>query len=153
MATVKLGQAFAGRIDDLAGLQRDLRAIDKALPKEIRLAGNEAADIVVKEAQRRARSGRRGQAVRLAPTIRALSEQRAAAIAFGSARFPDAFGWEFGSIQYRQFPGWRGNSTGAGYAVWPAIRETRDEFMQAYQDRLERLAGKHGLPMGKAARG
>ena len=40
-----------------------------------------------------------------------------------------SFGAEFGSILYGQFPEWRGNKEDAGYFLWPAIREFRDEDM------------------------
>lgn len=37
------------------------------------------------------------------------------------------FGAEFGSYVYGQFPEWRGNKDDAGYFLWPAIREFRDD--------------------------
>jgi hypothetical protein len=40
-----------------------------------------------------------------------------------------SMGAEFGALQYKQFEMWRGNRDDAGYFLWPAIREFRDEEM------------------------
>ena len=44
-------------------------------------------------------------------------------------------GAEFGSIQYKQFKMWRGNSDDAGYFLWPAIRQFRDKEFRTEWDR------------------
>lgn len=43
--------------------------------------------------------------------------------------FPWAMGAEFGALQWKQFPNWRGNKDEAGYFFWPAIRDFRDNDM------------------------
>lgn len=42
---------------------------------------------------------------------------------------PWAIGAEFGSIQYRQFPAWRGRGMGAGWFFWPAVEDFKERRM------------------------
>jgi hypothetical protein len=42
---------------------------------------------------------------------------------------PYSFGAEFGAVQWHQFREWRGNQDDAGYFLWPAIREFRNDDM------------------------
>ena len=76
--------ADAIRIEGLKEFQRGLKALDKDLPKALRLAFNEAADIVVSDAKPRVarRSGR------AAGTVKARSTQTASRVAGGGNRAP-----------------------------------------------------------------
>lgn len=135
-----------GRIDveGLRDLQRELRAVDAAFPRELRVANKEAAEIVAKGTRAKFES-MGGSAPKVAPTVKALAQQRNASVKIGggsSVGGQVAMGNEFGSVEFKQFPSWRGNSTGAGYALWPTIRETREEVIDFYGDAIDRLARK-----------
>lgn len=129
------------RVEGLREFQAELRKLDQKLPRELRVAGNEAAAIVVRDAQGRAQ-GRGGVAAKTAPSIKATSEQRGARVSLGGTRFPFAMGAEFGGRgrpTTQQFAPWTGSDSGAGYFFYPAIRETRDQVTDAYADALDRL--------------
>lgn len=118
--------ASSVRVVGMRELQAALRRVDTALPRQLRLAGNAAVAGIVTGAQARARS-QGGVAAKTAPSIRAASEQRAAAVKIGGARYPFALGAEFGAQRFRQFEPWRGNqwvmTPGVGYFLHPEIVE------------------------------
>lgn len=72
------------RITGLREFNRSLASLDRQLPKAVRLAFNEAADIVVQDARPRVprRTGR------AAASLRAQSTRTAARVAAGGARVP-----------------------------------------------------------------
>lgn len=72
------------KVDGLVQFQRSLREVDRALPKALRLANNEAADLVVTWARPRIPS-RSGAAAR---SVRATSSQREAQVTGGGKRTP-----------------------------------------------------------------
>ena len=132
-------------------LQRELRRADKRLPRRLRAAFATAAEIFAEDARRRA-NALGGVAAKVAPSIRAAGEQRRAKIRFGGARYPMAGGAEFGAIQniprrtargtvrgWNQFQPWRGNSTDAGYFLFPSIRDdqNRERFLDELDDALD----------------
>jgi len=84
--------AEAIRIDGLAEFSRNLRKLDSDLPKALRVALNDAANVVVDYARPRVPS-RSGRAQR---SIRARSTRTAARVTSGGARAP-YFPWlDFG---------------------------------------------------------
>ncbi len=122
----------------LAEFQRELRQVDSKLPRELRTAGNEAAGNIVSDAQGRA-SAQGGALGKAAPSIKAASQQRNAAVAIGGGSYPFALGGEFGGQgrpSTMQFQPHRGTQ---GYALYPAIRSGRAEFMETYADMIDRL--------------
>ena len=141
-------------VEGLPQLQKALRQIDKALPREIRVINLDAAKIVAAAAARRAR-GLGGVARKSAPSIKAKAQQRRGTIAIGGPKFPFAPGAEFGSIRYNQFKAWRGNQftqrTAAfedhttGYFLYPSIRAERVAVRESYVDALEALLRKNGM--------
>lgn len=136
----------AVRVEGLRDLSRHLRAIDKSLARDLRIANKAAAETVLAEARRRA-SSLGGVAAKTAPTLRASGEQQRATVRLGGARAPYALGAEFGAKRYRQFKPWRGNqwggfSGGPGYFLHPAIRETADEIVGQYGNLLDKLTAK-----------
>ena len=42
-------------------------------------------------------------------------------------------------LGWNQFEPWRGNGEGAGYFLFPAIRSSREEIIEAYLDEIERI--------------
>lgn len=131
-------RSHAVQIKGLADFQRELKALDTRLPRELKRAGDEAAGVIVPEAQRRAR-GLGSTAAHVVDSIKAASQQRNAAIALGGPRFPMALGAEFGGQRRpttQQFTPWTGKT---GRFFWPAIRDTKDESIEVYGDALDRL--------------
>lgn len=43
---------------------------------------------------------------------------------------------------WNQFKQWRGNSTGAGFFLFPAIRDNADEIVEMYGDAIDRLTAQ-----------
>lgn len=132
-----------GRIEvqGLRDLQRELRAVDKGWPKELRLANKRAAELVA-DATRSSFGRRPGVAPRVAPSVKALAQQRSASVRIGGARYPFALGSEFGSVRFEQFPAWSGNGPGAGYSLYETIRGRREEVIDTYAEAVDRLARK-----------
>lgn len=121
------------RVVGLRDLQRELKALD--LQGELKEANWRVAQIVLEEAEKRARALGRMQA-KAAESLTAGRAQRKATVAFGGARYPFAFGAEFGAKKYPQFLPHLGRT---GYWLYPAIRDKRDEIVDAYGDEIERL--------------
>jgi len=81
-----------------------------------------------------------------ANAIRTSRAQTKASIKIGYATSPWSLGLEFGSKQYRQFPVWRGNqypskdkfAGGAGYVIYPAMRNSEEWVRRFYEDMFAR---------------
>lgn len=114
---------------------RDLRRAQPELVKELRRANRDIANEVRDESRDAARSESR-QYAKAATGIQSRAFPDKAQIALNPNRFPWIFGAEFGSIQYKQFPAWRGNDSDAGYAVFPTIRDMSEEIADTYGDRV-----------------
>jgi hypothetical protein len=117
----------------LRELRRNLRQMDRKLPREIRKAGNKAADIVVRHARPRVpvRTGRAAASVRVAST------QSAVGVAGGSARVPYYAWLDFGGTINRH----TGHPTRRpfikrGRYIWAAFGDHRQQVLDAYQDAL-----------------
>lgn len=134
------------RVQGLREFNRELKQIDAKFPKAVRLVNKAIADDVASDARSKAQS-QGGVAAKTAPSIRALAQQSRAQVAIGGTRYPFAFGAEFGAahnverntrrgsvLGWNQFQAWRGNDAGAGYFLFPTIREMRrSEVMDRYQ--------------------
>lgn len=88
---------------------------------------------------------------RAAGTLKALRVTTGGAVRLGEG-FPGALGAEFGAFRnqlrnvggrqvrgWQQFKPWRGSDAGAGYFLWPAIREQTDAIVGRYGDLFEKL--------------
>lgn len=148
-------------VQGLREFQKQLREIERTLPRELRLAGNEAAEVVVDEAVDRA-NALGGVAAKAARSLRAASGQREAAVKLGGAAYPFALGAEFGGGLHgrgnptarggytTQFLPWRGNQWtfrglefsqhATGYFLHPAIRDKQADVVEAYGRAVDRLA-------------
>lgn len=127
------------RVEGLRDLQAELRKID--LARDLRDANKQAAEVVATAAQARAQ-GLGGVAAKTAPSVKAAAEQRRAKVTIGSNREPWALGAEFGGgarPTTQQFEPWRGSGSSAGYFLYPAVRSTREQFVDAYDKALEQL--------------
>jgi hypothetical protein len=87
----------AVRVDGLKELQAALRAADRNLPKQLRVANKEVADVLARRIQARALA-LGGVAAKVAPSIKAKGEQQGAAVTLGSSRYPFAMGANFGAM-------------------------------------------------------
>ncbi len=146
--------AAAGRVE-LAGLkdfQKELRRIDKELPKELRKVHLTAAQLVA-EVTRASFASSPGVTSAVPASVKALAQQRSAAVRIGGAgKAQAALGHEFGGGKYgpgrpsprgghtTQFPPWRGSGANAGYHLYPTLRSKTDELVEMYGDGFERIA-------------
>ena len=136
------------QVDGLRELTKALRQTDKQAPKAVSRAHKKVAGIVVRQAQANARGRPRRQRMgHIEKTIKARGSQRRAQIAAGGSRAPDIFVQEFGGRvplfgnQQRKVLARPRNRS--GWFLYPAIRETRDEVMEAYLDELDDALRDH----------
>jgi hypothetical protein len=128
------------KIEGLAKLNRSLRALSKDAPKQLRLVGNEAADVVVDDARPEVPS-LSGKASR---TVRAASTRTAAQVKAGGARAPYYPWLDFGgrvgvnrSVK-RQF-------IKGGRYIFPAYSDNRDVIGERLATGLTDLIRDSGL--------
>lgn len=140
------GKADAVKVNGLADFRRELKTIDAELPKELRKTNLAAAELVAKDARTKA-NNQGGVARHVEPSIIAAATQGNAKLAWGGSKFPMAAGAEFGSIRFKQFKPWRGSGSDAGYFMFPAVRETREQFIEVYDEMLADLT-RHAFPIG-----
>lgn len=133
----------------VAGLRRALRDLPKEASSELREASLDIASDVAGKAAARARMVG-GVAVYVAPTIKAKQDRIPKVVMGGLTKLPGRTGpnqtvgnvmWgaEFGGRRRpttQQFQPWRGNSTGAGYFLWPTIRAQSASIVERYGDAL-----------------
>lgn len=128
----------------LAELNRTLRQLGPEVRAELKAANVEVGEMVANDARSIAYA-LGGVAAKVAPSIGATKTQSGAGVSFGGAAYPFAAGAEFGSFRYKQFEPWRGSGEGAGYFIYPAIRQDSDEIAETYMERLDDLMRKHDL--------
>lgn len=122
------------QVEGLSDLQREFRTLDKAWPRELRVANKEAVEIVA-EATRASFASRGGVAPKVAPSVKTLAQQRSASVKIGGAKYPFAMGSNFGSLKFKQFP----PPTKPDYSLYTSIDKKRDEVVKAFGDALDRL--------------
>ncbi len=132
------------RVTGLVELNRALKALGPEVQKELKAANFEVGSMVAGDAQSIA-LGLGGVAAKVAPSIKATKTQAGAAVSFGGAAYPFAGGAEFGSMRYKQFKPWLGNSSDAGYFVYPAIRQDAEEIETTYIERIDDIMKRNGL--------
>lgn len=145
------------RVTGLKELAKALREIDKDLPKEMSAGSQQVAQHIVDRATTAAASVGPMQR-KAARSLAAARQQKMAAIKYGGARYPFAMGAEFGGGKYgagnpkpgsggrgftTQFRPWRGNSSDAGYFLYPTIRRESDRIVELYGQVLDDLINKH----------
>jgi len=124
------------KIDGLRELNKALREIGPEAEKELRAASKSVAELVANDARAAAHTIG-GVAAHVAPSIRAVAGVKSAGVGIGGARYPMAGGAEFGSYRYKQFKPWRGNSSDAGYFLYPSIRRDADRIVTEYTAALD----------------
>ena len=144
------------RIEGLSELIRDLRKAPERLDKQIRAGFREVAKGVREEARdaaalvrpRSAPPAGRARARRqhwdaLIKSITSGADADTPWVRVGSSSVPWAMSFEYGSRRYREFP-WRGNSTGAGYFLWPSVRANEGEIKAAMLAAVDEALGLTG---------
>lgn len=135
-----MGEAI--RIDGLAQFQRNLKKLDSDLPKALRVALNEAAELVATGAKRHVPS-RTGKAV---ASIRVASTQTAVRVREGGSRAPYMpwldFGGRVGRRKQTKRP-----FIGDGRYIYPTYFEERDSgrIQQVLTDALLGVARQAGV--------
>lgn len=130
-------------ITGLKEFQRGLKAMDRELPKALRMAFNEAADIVLDDA--RPDVPRRSGAA--AGTLKSRSTQTSARVSGGSGRAPYYPWLDFGGRVGRRHQTRRPFLTKGRY-IYPALDRNRAKFLEAMSDALEQVARRAGLEVG-----
>jgi hypothetical protein len=127
-------------VEGLRDMVRSLRDLDSGLPRAVRLAANEAAGIVVQDAQRRTPS-RSGKARK---SIKAKSTRTAARVTSGGRRAPYMpwldYGGRVGPNRSVRRP-----FIADGRYVYPAYRDKREQVKTAFAEALARIARDAGL--------
>jgi len=126
------------RVLGLREFQAELKALEGNWPRELTRAAKEAASLVLGAAQSAA-AGQGGVAGHAAKSLRVTGGQRSASIWLGGDDHPEALGAEFGSIRFHQFKPYRGNAAGAGYFLYPSLRQQQPAVLDVYSAALERL--------------
>ena len=151
------------RIEGLKDLQRELRQIDRQLPRELRIVHKGVAEIIAAAARYRA-AGLGGVHAKAAPAIKAGAEQRSGFIRLRPTKaVPFIYGAEFGAkhdkprtvktpsggttvrLGWNNLPEYRGNQhvgSSPGYMVYPTIRDKGEQMVSVYEQRLDSLLKK-----------
>jgi hypothetical protein len=141
----------------VAGLNKAMRRLPKETVSQLRDASQRIADRIAADARARAQ-GQSGLAAIVGPTIRAGRDRVPVVRMGGAGKLPDSgdgwerdrdgahqtigdamWGAEFGGRRRpttQQFLPWRGSGEGAGYFLWPAIREDSDWIDEQYSEAL-----------------
>lgn len=127
-------------VEGLRDLARQLRAVDVNLPKALRLAANEAAEIVVVEA----RTGVPRKSGKAAKSIKARSTRTAARIVSGGNRAPYMPWLDYGGKVGKNNTAVRPFEPDGRY-VYPAFRSKREQVEQTYRAALARIIAEAGL--------
>lgn len=131
------------RVEGLREFSRALKKVDNEAPKQLRLAGNRAAQIVVNEAKPRVPIGPgiKGHAV---SSIKASSTRTAARVSGGGKRFPYYpwldFGGRVGPKRSVKRPFLK-----QGRYIWAAFADKRDEIEETLEDAIIDVARNVGL--------
>lgn len=128
------------KVKGLAEFTRNLKLLDRDLPKAVRVAFNDAADVIVDDAKPRVprRSGR------AAGSIRARSTRTKARITGGGARAPYYPWLDFGGRVGRRKSVKRPVLADGRY-IYNAYFRRKGEFKEAMEDALLDVVRKAGL--------
>jgi hypothetical protein len=128
------------RVEGLARLNRALKTMGSDLPKGLRLAGNEAALIVVSDARPKV-PRRTGRAM---STIRAASTRTASRVTEGGKMAPYMPWLDYGGKVGREKKTVRPFVSGGRY-VYPSFHENRDRIERVLFEALGKVVVDAGL--------
>lgn len=131
------------RVDGLREFSRNLKRLDKDLPKGLRLAGNAAANLVVDEAKPRVPVGP-GRGGHAKSSLKAASTRTAARVSAGGKRFPYYawldFGGRVGPNKSVKRPFLK-----SGRYIWKAFEDRRVDVENTLKTELVKAAAGAGL--------
>lgn len=130
------------QVAGLAQFRRGLRDLDRAAPRALRLAGNEAAQLVV-DAARPMVPKRSGRA---AASIKTRSSQSVVRVVSGGARAPYMPWLDYGGNVGKDDSAHRKFEPDGRY-VYPAFRRVRDQFDTVLMTALRRIADETGVEL------
>ena len=143
---------------DTTGLKEALAGLDKVermtAAKDLRREFQVIADAAVAAGRSNANSRMQQAAAR---TLVPIATSTGAGLRFG-AGFGGAFGAEYGGMRnqrrvvshfghytgWNQFKGWKGSDAGAGYFMWPGIREAVKANLEPLADAVSDIFSKGG---------
>lgn len=128
------------KIEGLKQFQKNLKALDKDLPKALRIGLNDAANIVVDDAKPRVAK----QSGRARSTVKARSTQKAARVVGGGNRAPYYPWLDFGGRVGRR-KATRRPVLDKGRYIYPSYFKKRDDFLDALGEALRDVAEKAGF--------
>lgn len=128
------------RVEGLRELRLGLRRMDSGLARQIRLSGNEAAQIVVDTAKPRVPR----LTGRAAGSIRVASTQTSVGVREGGSRVPYMAWLDFGGRVGRNRSVYRPFIKEGRY-IWSAFRDERELVLSTYSDALANTARNAGL--------
>lgn len=141
---IRTGTIAVHGLDDLS---RALKALDPGLQKELRATNKKVAEGVAAKARGRA-SSIGGVAAHVAPSLKATAGAKSASVGGGGSAHPAFGGAEFGGRgrpTTQQFQPWRGSGPGAGYFVYPTIRDEAPRITDDYREAIDAVTRKAGL--------
>jgi len=131
------------RVEGLRQFSRNLRRMDKNLPKALRLAGNAAADIVVAEAKPRVPTGP-GIGGHAKSSIKAASTRTQARISAGGKKYPYYPWLDFGGAVGRN-RSVRRPFLKSGRYIWKAYDDRQGDVARTLSNELDRVARSAGI--------
>jgi hypothetical protein len=131
------------QVAGLAEFRRGLRDMDRAAPRALRLAGNEAAALVVDTAgpMMPRKSGRAQE------SVKARSSQSVTRVVSGGARAPYVPWLDYGGNVGVNDTARRAFMPDGRY-VYPAFRRVRPQFETVLMTALQRIAAESGVTLG-----
>lgn len=130
-------------VKGLAEFQRNLKKLDKDLPKAVRLAGNEAADLIVSRAKQQVPSGP-GMGGHSKSSVKAKSTRTAARVSGGGKRYPYYAWLDFGGRVGRN-RSVRRPFMKQGRYIWKSFVDQRTQVQEALEDALIEVARSAGV--------
>lgn len=122
----------------LRELIRDLKQIDRDLPKAMRTEHKAIADVLVPRVRAAYSLRYPPRTGRGAASIRSVATQKSAGIRAGSARAPYLPGQEWGSRRYKQF----GARAANGRFLYPTVKRAIPETQRRYAVAVQRVLDK-----------
>jgi len=129
------------RITGLRELQKALKDMDANLPKKIRVALNQSAELVIDYAGPRVPS----KTGRARASLKVRSSQRAARIASGGTKAPYYPWLDFGGEGRRKGRPAARPFLKEGRYIYPGLAKNKDEITEAMSTALTELAREAGL--------
>lgn len=143
----RISSGYGVQATGLTELRRALKEVGPEAAKEMVKVGRGVAKDVASEAKGKAAS-LGGVAAKAAPSLKATAGSTSAGVSLGGPSAPWAPGAEFGGGSRpttQQFKPWRGNGPGAGYFLYPTIRDNDEKIESAYLEGIEDVMRKAGL--------